>query len=158
LETFSSLLFFLAAGVHCHDQRFVGRVITIGITCLFTDVLDIIQVLKHLIRRQNLHIQIIINVELEGSDTLQLSLSLVICFDGLHFKFLSFIKSATVGISIFGGCAPDLSFFFGILTCFSNDIVLCSINNIASFCLLLEHGGLGSARVIGSPSPSICVI
>ena len=52
----SLLLLFLATGVHRHDERLVGRVVSIGIASLFTHVLDIVQVLKHLIRSQDLNI------------------------------------------------------------------------------------------------------
>ena len=63
LKLASSLLLFLTTSVHGHDERLVGAVSVA--TSLLSNVLDVVQVLEHLLRRQDLDIQVIVNIKLE---------------------------------------------------------------------------------------------
>ena len=59
----SSLLLFLAAGVHGHDEGLVGAV-TVA-SRLLPNVLDVVQVFEDLIGGENLDVKRVVDVKLE---------------------------------------------------------------------------------------------
>ena len=63
LKLASSLLLFLSTSVHGHDERLVGAV---SVTAsLLSNVFDVVQVLEYLLRRQDLDVQIVVDIKLE---------------------------------------------------------------------------------------------
>ena len=66
----SALLLFLATGVEAHKDTLVGGVLAVGVPSLLTDVLDVIKIFKHLVRRQDLSVQSVIVNKLKRTDSL----------------------------------------------------------------------------------------
>ena len=66
----SALLLFLSTGVEAHQDTLVGRVLAVRVPSLLTDVLDVVKVFEHLVRRQDLSVQSVIVNKLERADSL----------------------------------------------------------------------------------------
>ena len=92
----STLLLLFATSVHGHDEGLVGRVLAIRVSCLLPDVLDIVQILKHLIRGQYLDVECVVNVEFEGADALQLRLAFHVGAAGIILQLLLLVVPAAI--------------------------------------------------------------
>ena len=94
----STLLLLFATSIHGHDEGLVGGILAIRVSCLLPDVLDIVQVLKHLIRGQDLDVECVVNVEFEGSDALQLRLAFHVGAAGVVLQLLLLVVPAAIHI------------------------------------------------------------
>lgn len=89
----SVLLLFLATRVHGHDCSFlIGRLST---SSLLTNILNVIEVLKHLFRRQDLHVKNVVDIELEAAYAIKLGLAVHVGLANFILELFLLIRSAS---------------------------------------------------------------
>ena len=121
-------------------------VVAISTATLLLHVLDIVEVFEDLVRGKDLNIELLIDVELERSDSLQLLLSFIVLFDHFTLGLLLLVLAASLSIRRH---RHSLLKFFLFLLPVSPEVLVAHIKNVSRPFLSAGHPGhltLGSAR------------